>query len=205
MVTVVRHCAPEANLTLTAAERRRVESALAHAKEWRHVLGVGPLVGAARMLKHGDERDMDLVWRDTKTLTFLVVWELLIEGLPQSTLTTYVGVSYGLFDPFGSEFSYIMAISVGISFFAGAKAILGLQRFAGELSIGSVHGVALICGRAGQLGSAVFAVALFGCAYGGNWLLLISAAVIMAFNFFCISGNTNHYYALQEKDRRDQF
>ena len=44
MVTVVRHCAPEANLTLTAAERRRVESALAHAKEWRHP--AGPLIQA---------------------------------------------------------------------------------------------------------------------------------------------------------------
>ena len=32
---VVRHCAPEANLTLTAAERRRVESALAHARHRR--------------------------------------------------------------------------------------------------------------------------------------------------------------------------
>ena len=44
MVTVVRHCAPEANLTLTAAERRRVENALAHAKEWRHP--AGPLIQA---------------------------------------------------------------------------------------------------------------------------------------------------------------
>lgn len=116
--------------------------------------------------------------------------ELMLETIPQSMLQTYVGVSYGLFDPASSDFSLILPVSVGISLLGSGSTFFGVEmamrksgtslahRVEGEapredISVGSLYGAASVLLRSCQTAAVIFGTALVGCAnklpYGATW------------------------------------
>ena len=68
------------------------------------VAGLAPVAVAAWTLKHGYDGEEDDAKEMLKALKYFKVMELICEALPQSLLQSYVGVSYGKFNPSAEEY-----------------------------------------------------------------------------------------------------
>jgi hypothetical protein len=68
------------------------------------VSGLAPVAVAAWTLKHGHDGDDEQANSMLQILKGLKVMELICEALPQSLLQSYVGVSYGKFNPSAEEY-----------------------------------------------------------------------------------------------------
>ena len=145
------------------------------------LVGLAPVVAAVLLLRdsaRGDETvgkdGLTATKRGMKTLKWLAFIELIFETIPQSILQTYVGVSYGQFTFADPNFSWLLVVSVFLGVVTGGLGAVGAQALLGgeAVSLSTAHGVCLLLGRAGQLGSTVFAFSLLGCAYKNNGVIL---------------------------------
>lgn len=133
------------------------------------LLGLAPAVAVALMLRSQDRVGRDGlagIERGTTVLTALAVAEILFEILPQTTLQTYVGVSYGQYTFASPEFNWLLVFSAFIGFVSGGLGAVAGHSVSGEpVSLFTPHGLCLFIGRTGQLASSVFVFALLGCAF----------------------------------------
>eukprot|EP01045_Picozoa_sp_COSAG04_P010434 COSAG04_NODE_639_length_11692_cov_5.494480_6_plen_983_part_00 len=127
--------------------------------------GLAPVATTVLMVRATARGDEDAREKGMQMLKYLAIIELLLETIPQAMFQTYVGVSYGEFTFGNPDFSWLLVISVLIGFVSGATTMTSFAE--ASVSLFTPHGVCLLLGRAGQIGSTVFAVALLGCAFKG--------------------------------------
>ena len=121
--------------------------------------------------------------REMRDLGWFGLIEMLLETLPQCSLQTYVGVSYGQF-----EESFLPIFSVAMGFLAGGATIFGFESRRrnrelpdkSHLKANSKYGVFTILGRAAQLGCLVFGTSMVACMYNASALFpgALSAVVL---------------------------
>lgn len=135
-------------------------------------------------------------------LKVFAIVELVFETLPQSCLQTYIGVSYGEFDPESDDFNPMLVASVGISFTFGGLTLFGLEcvernhylPVKKKLSALSVYGMISIIGRASQLGSLVLGNSLVLCA------VKQAAVVPVACSILLLGGIATSHHVFQNAD-----
>ncbi len=122
--------------------------------------------------------DVDTLLLRTKLI------ELFLETIPQSILQTYVGVSYGRFNPASPDFSLILVVSVGISFLGMGSTLFSWEMTVRKsrkgdqlvsidnearshqeaISVGSPYGLVSVLLRSCQTAVVILGAALVGCA-----------------------------------------
>ena len=131
--------------------------------------GLAPVAVAALALYTGADEGRRIARFELKPFKLL---ELLFEALPQSTLQSYVAVSYGKLDPSDPErFSRLLAFSVSVSLLGAGSTAFGVEDASRNnggrkdvVRAGSRYGLTTILLRSTQLGMLIFWVALAACA-----------------------------------------
>ena len=85
------------------------------------LVGLAPLVVAGLALSEAARGRAERAEQDQSWLKTFALVELVLEGLPQSCLQTYVGISYGSFSPSAEDFSALLVLSVILSFLSSGK------------------------------------------------------------------------------------
>ena len=106
--------------------------------------------------------------------------EVLTEAIPQAALQTYVGVSYGTFDPSTEDFNPLLPVSVTISLLGSGATYAEFEMMErGDIKPGLSFRMTMVLLRAAQVTSLVFGIALLGCAFKAMAVFAVLVSVLL--------------------------